>query len=86
MNQGQEQISALQGKIDDAKAEGKKAIGEVMKTLTEKTKQLTQASQLADNRAKEINTLKGQLKKLQTTIDDLKKNITPAVPSLPGQS
>jgi len=86
VNQGKEQISALQGKIDDAKTEGKKAIEEVMKTLTEKTTQLRQASQLAESRAKEIDALKAQLKKLQTTIDELKKNITPAVPPLPDKS
>ena len=80
----QEQVNQGQEQIDKVKAEGKKAIEEVMKTVTEKTAQLTQANQLAENRAKEITALKEQIKKLQATIDELKKKATPAVPSLPG--
>lgn len=86
VNQGKEQINTLQDKIDNINTEGKKAIEVVMKTLTEKTEQLKQANQLIENREREINTLKAQLQKLQTTIDDLKKKVTPAVPSIPGQS
>jgi len=86
VNQGKEQISSLQEKIGKINVEGKKAIEEMMKNLTEKTAQLTQANQLAENRAKEINTLTEQLKKLQATIDDLKKKATLSVPSVPGQN
>lgn len=86
VNAGKAQIESLQGKITQINLEGKKAIEEVMKKFTDQTNQLGQVTKLADSRAKEINTLKEQIKKLQATIDDLKKKATQLQSVIPGQN